>query len=310
MRKRTDLVIKPADKGSGTCVLTNEQYLTEVKSQLNNSLHYEKLDKDISPQIALEIKELVNKYVQKGLLTDEVAKIIIPEEYRAAKFYLLPKIHKNLEQPPGRPIMSANGHPSERLSELVDLHLNRYVQTIPSYIKDTNHLLSILKEIKLPENALLVSFDVSALYTNIPHKEGAEAIKSFMSDVTNPQLGEMLSDLTTKVLESNVFTFDDEYYLQKFGTAMGSRMAPNFANIFMHIFESTHLKNAPIQPLIWKRYIDDILAIFTCSKQELNTFLNWLNNLHPTIKFTMETGENGLAFLDTFIKIQDGNFTI
>ncbi len=65
-----------------------------------------------------------------------------------------------------------------------------------------------------------------------------------MTEMSNSAIGDILAELTTKVLESNIFRFNDEYYIQRHGTAMGSRMAPNFAAIFMHMFETVHLKSA------------------------------------------------------------------
>ena len=86
---------------------------------------------------------------------------------RAGRFYILPKIHK--QGNPGRPIISSNGHPTERISEFVDYHLKPLVQTLPSYIKDTTHFLLQLQNLgPLPENAILVTLDVSSFYTNIP----------------------------------------------------------------------------------------------------------------------------------------------
>ena len=93
---------------------------------------------------------------------------------KAGRFYILPKIHK--QGNPGRPIISSNGHPTERISEFVDYHLNPLVQTLPSYIKDTTHFLLQLEQMgPLPDNAILVTLDVSSLYTNIPRNEGIEA---------------------------------------------------------------------------------------------------------------------------------------
>ena len=108
--------------------------------------------------------------------------IIVPEKYRPARFYCLVKVHKGLENPPGRPIMSGNNHTTERLSEYVDREINPFVPSIPSHIKDTNHLIDILKDLNLPKEAILTSFDVTGLYTNIPHIEGIEAIKQFMTE--------------------------------------------------------------------------------------------------------------------------------
>jgi hypothetical protein len=62
---------------------------------------------------------------------------LTPEDPKPGRFYLLPKIHK--ENNPGRPtcIVSANGHPTEKISEFIDLHLWPFVENLPSHIKDT-----------------------------------------------------------------------------------------------------------------------------------------------------------------------------
>ena len=92
---------------------------------------------------------------------------------------MLPKIHKNLNNPPGRPIISGNGCPTERISQFVAFFLQPGVKDIRSYIKDTTHFLSVLSTINtLPEGAILATLDVPSLYTNIPNREGIEACKS------------------------------------------------------------------------------------------------------------------------------------
>ena len=63
--------------------------------------------------------------------------------------------------------------------------------------------------------------------------------------------------------------------------AMGTRMAPAYANIFMSKFEEHNIiPHAPFKPILWKRYIDNILVIFTCKLADLQTFETWINNLH------------------------------
>ena len=57
--------------------------------------------------------------------------------------------------------------------------------------------------------------------------------------------------------------FNDNHYLQIYGTAMGTKMAPSYANLFLGFFEANALKNAPFQPHTWLRYIDDIFMIWT-----------------------------------------------
>ena len=51
-------------------------------------------------------------------------------------------------------------------------------------------------------------------------------------------------------------------YIQKQGTAMGTRMAPNYAIIFMHYLESNLLSKTTMKPKTWLRFIDDIFMIW------------------------------------------------
>jgi hypothetical protein len=139
--------------------------------QLNNQNYYEKLDENIIPQIQRRIRTTVDKHVAMGVIPSKSANLIHVNNPCPAKFYMLPKVHKNVSQPPGRPIMASNGNPIERLSEYIDEHLKHHLSSIPSYIKDTNHFLEICRNTTLPPNARIVTLNVSSLYTNIPHAE-------------------------------------------------------------------------------------------------------------------------------------------
>ena len=47
------------------------------------------------------------------------------------------------------------------------------------------------------------------------------------------------------VLKNNVFEFNAEFWLQLIGTAMGTRVAPTFANLFMDRLERKMLDTCP-----------------------------------------------------------------
>ena len=64
---------------------------------------------------------------------------------------------------------------------------------------------------------------------------------------------------------------------------MGTKMAPSYANIFMAELEEQLLANYPIEPALWKRFIDDILCIWPGPTSEFKEFLKYLNEAHPTI---------------------------
>ena len=68
-------------------------------------------------------------------------------------------------------------------------------------------------------------------------------------------------------------------------------------------FEQKALENYHLKRLIWKRFIDDIFLIWTHGENELRKFVEYLNSLHNTIKFTCEQTISEIAFLDTLVKI-------
>ena len=68
-------------------------------------------------------------------------------------------------------------------------------------------------------------------YTNIPHNEGIQACQKALE--TRPSPAPPTTYLTRMIelmLKLNNFSFNEEHYLQVQGTAMGTRMAPSYAN--------------------------------------------------------------------------------
>ena len=66
-------------------------------------------------------------------------------------------------------------------------------------------------------------------------------------------------------------------------------------------FEETYVYTYKLQPLMWKRYIDDILIIWQHGEEELLEFIKHLNQKHDTIKFTEEISNTSINFLDITI---------
>ena len=60
----------------------------------------------------------------------------------------------------------------------------------------------------------------------------------------------------------------------------------------------------PLQPKLWKRFIDDIFLIWPHGMGSLLEFINHLNTVHPTIKFTKEISPTEIPFLDLIIYIK------
>ena len=81
--------------------------------------------------------------------------------------------------------------------------------------KDTTHFINSTKNIQLDPDNLLVTVDVSSLYTNIPHTEAIAAINKMMEETgTDTLLKMLISYLTYQVLTKNYFQFNDQLFEQ------------------------------------------------------------------------------------------------
>ena len=89
---------------------------------------------------------------------------------------------------------------------------------------------------------------------------------------------------------------------------MGTKCAPIYANLYMNHFEKTFLYNLISDKCnFYKRFIDDIFMLWQGTIQELQSFLQEINLLHPTIKFESKLSFNEIDFLDCHIyKSKDG----
>ena len=117
---------------------------------------------------------------------------------------------------------------TEYVSAFVDKELQPLLANIPSYIKDTTDFLNKLSRFNnLPDNTILVTLDVTALYSNIPHNNGIGACKKHLDRrALSTTSSEDICQLIKIIVENNVLSFNDEYFLLVCGTAMGTRMAP------------------------------------------------------------------------------------
>ena len=106
------------------------------------------------------------------------------------------------------------------------------------------------------------------------------------------------------ILKENSFQFNGKHYLQTHGTAMGTKTAVSFANIFKAHIETTILSRTVFKATVWKRYIDDIFSLWDNSKRDIEafieqaTYITQLSNSRPKY-VTLRRPET--IFLDTVV---------
>ena len=83
---------------------------------------------------------------------------------------------------------------------------------------------------------------------------------------------------------------------------------PLLLTFSLGISKKNALRNAPFQPHTWLRYIDDIFMIWTESLENLKIFIDYLNSIHPNIKFTSSHSPTNVPFLDVNVSLtSDGS---
>ena len=270
LKENKEIIIKPADKGSAVVVMSLDNY--EAERQLSNSQHYTPLAESIAPIAAIKISSVLNRIKRMGYISGkQLLYLDPPETPRNTQLYLLPKIHKtrdkwpqNDKMPPGRPIVLDCGSESYRVAEYIDEFLGPLAKSHNSYDKDTTDFIEKVTKLTIAESAMLFSMDFESLYTNIDNTSGLEAVKqAFMRNADYNRPDAEILELLGISLNNNAFQFQGKFYKQIWGTAMGQKYAPNYANIFMAEWERQALNKCPKKPLVYLRYLDDIFGIWT-----------------------------------------------
>uniref|UniRef100_A0A8C5WDY6 Reverse transcriptase domain-containing protein n=1 Tax=Leptobrachium leishanense TaxID=445787 RepID=A0A8C5WDY6_9ANUR len=311
LERDESVVIKPADKGGGVVILKKSCYIAEVMKILNDGMTY----KEIKENPVNTIKDLLNIYLnkgrEKGILLEKEYQYLYNLYPKTPTFYLLPKIHKNRTEPPGRPIVAGINSITSNLSEYVDKILQPIVKKIRSYTKDTMDMLQKLKEAYWDRDCILVVCDVNALYSNIPHIKGVEIVKEQLclsKDLEDEQVDFVMEGIQF-ILENNYFQFEEKFYLQTRGTAMGTRFAPSYANLYMAGWETSFVYGSRDWALgrvpIYKRYIDDVFFIWKGEEGDLIKFLDQLDNSDWGIKLEKKWSRDIIAFLDLEIYVKE-----
>ena len=310
LRYMKDIVIKQADKGSSVVIMSREQYIFEVERQLNDSVYYQKLDKPIFTETMPMVEKILAQLKDKKFITKKQYQYLRGDgRPRERRFYILPKIHKDPatwtvphEIPAGRPIVSDCSSETYGTAEFLDYHLNPLSTKHAAYVKDTYHFISMIKKWRIPPQAYFFSMDVSSLYTNIPIEAGIKCVSQIFDKYPDPNRPDSeLLQLLDLNLKRNDFAFNEKYYLQIKGTAMGKKFAPAYANIFMAAWEEGALASCPIKPMYYLRYLDDIFGIWTESEAEFREFVDKLNQFDPSIQLKAELEAQAISFLDTMV---------
>ena len=152
----------------------------------------------------------------------------------------------------------------------------------------------MMQQLKVNSNgSILCSFDICSLFTNIPLAETIEICTKTLygGHFPTPVIPKhVFIELTKTATTSVELTFNNIMYRQIDVVAMGSPLGPSLANIFVKLF------NEISKPIVYCRYVNDTFSLFH-KETEFQKFLNCLNSLHLSLKFTNEIETNKNKFI-------------
>ena len=303
----SNLKISAADKGGKIVLMDMLQYNLKIKSILSDKQVYKEIDhnplKNMQTKFNKELTKIKNDNKKHMDDTDLEFLMKFKQTLPSLPYmYGLPKIHKNGN--PLRPIVSNCNSPSYKLSKMLAKQLSPLLgKSSEAHLRNNKELIESLKNIT-PGNNKFISFDAVALFTNVPLKPTLDFLKRkclpLLTDL--PMSTKCFLELIDLCTKDMFFQFNNKFYQQVYGFAMGNPLSPVLACLFLEHVETEILpKYTGIKPVYWKRYVDDIISLVTADF-DLNDFMSFINNIYPSLKFTYEWENNGkIPFLDVNI---------
>jgi translation initiation factor IF-1 len=305
------LLLKITDKNLGLAAISKPWYLEECQRMLADEATYDYITKEDLEYYQHEALVRIREIVQSAAFSENVSEFLLAstEDHGIPEFHAIPKVHKTVWKL--RPIVPSYSWVTRRASEVCDFVLRAFHRReMPWIVDSTREVLAHIagKTITRSDRIWIVTGDVESFYTNVNTAETTELIHTALSglDSSHGIDHNYVLHLLQVVMLCNCFGFNDEFYHQINGVAMGTSCAPAFANValgFKEQFVESIAKaadNVEDGLILYNRYIDDILIIFKGSRTALQSCLdNISSKLQPfKISWEVSSSREPRSFLD------------
>ena len=347
-----------ADKERTMCKIDNLVYIRMALTDhlLKPSYHFMGLFS--SPEVRTDINRAkavgirIGKSLSKQLLKQTRKEVLLAlpkskDEFTLPGFRLLLKTHKNPVTT--RPIAGASNWITTKVSKWLSGRLQPLVKKIPWRLENTDDLKDRLSNCKLrfankgfdripssykkTHHLRLGTADVTAMYPSIPLEEGMESFEEFLTLCSLPQcVVALYVSLMRWILTSLFVRLGPWVFAQVKGTAMGTNVAPEYANIVLFIAEwkafYSHMEDPfdplpipfnycvdledPFEPILtivlYLRYIDDIFLMIIESILDPVEFEDKVKCIKSIVRFS-ELEFSAISFANT-IDFLDMSITV
>ncbi|XP_044753737.1 uncharacterized protein LOC123313092 [Coccinella septempunctata] len=253
LRDNPQIVVTRADKGNSTVVMNKSTYETKIRELLSDTTTYKRIKRDLTNSLQKHNNDIIKKWENSEFISPTLARSLTVHNSISPKIYGLPKLHKpNI---PLRPIISYTQTPFYKLSKYLASGLSNVINKNPFYTKNSYELKQELDTLYVPDDQKLFSIDAVSLYTNIPTQLVPQILEEkwhLIEKYTDLPKTEFI-EAVQLTLGTCYFQYEDEFYQQIDGVAMGSPVAGAVAQLVLEYFEEKVLLNSSYRITIFKR---------------------------------------------------------
>ena len=311
------------DKTSTILIMNKTDYIKEGERQLNN-IHYQETEYPDLSSLKNQLMTIIKTLKNEKQIDQKTYEFLKQTEnvQDIGTMYLLPKIHKFTPEQlfkftqegmgntliPGRPIIAQCNTLATYIGKFIDHFLLEYVQSQNTYVLDTPDFIRKIENTPIPNDAILVVYDVTSMYTNMEIHKLVNAVDQTLPNLIHkdplpPIKKKYIIQLLKIAVENNYFQFNGKTYLQVIGASMGFIASPQICDIRMFQITSKMMESFPYPDsiLFHGRFRDDGFLIFKNHPQAIDAFFEIANNQHHLLKFTWQMSDFEVTFLDTTV---------
>ena len=236
LRKDESIIITPADKGKALVVMDKTEYVQKMEEKFSDTSTYVKMNRDPTQEIKDELAGQLHELLESGMIDKGLHRQLCPNTTQNPRASSSPKIHT--EGYPLRKIVDSMNSVVKNIDKYESRIIKTYTLNNPSSIRNSKEFVDKLKDLKIPDNQKLISFDVVALYPSVPQEEALKVFEEeLLQDrelkIKTPITASKLMKLFRTCLKKTYFVFNRTLYLQIDGLAIGASSSVFLAELFM-----------------------------------------------------------------------------
>ncbi len=178
LKQDSSIMILPADKGRAVVVMNSQDYRDKAKALLGDTTTYQPLGRNPTSKFSSQAIKQLQELRNSGEINDAQYRRLYSTGCVVPRFYILPKIHK--PNVPLRPIVASRGLVTYKIAKLLAHILCPLVHRNPHCLKNSAEFVEVLSSTALEEDDVMVSFDVTALFTSVPVDRSLEVMRDLL----------------------------------------------------------------------------------------------------------------------------------